>query len=126
MRVKDPGGEAGGGKPSTLEAGEACGIEEGLADMTSGCRRRPLARVPPVPPFPVPPRSVGQLAPAFRSRDENNPPSLGTPGLPSFTTSIIGGTCRSSNTHVTSVTGGVGGVEMASDTPEVVLQRGGF
>lgn len=72
MKYKDPGGEDGGGKPRTLGGWGACGIEEGLADTTSGCRRRPLARVLLVPPLPVPPRSVGQLAPAFRTRDENH------------------------------------------------------
>lgn len=69
MREKDPGGKA-----KHFGGWGACGIEEGLADVTGGCRRRPLARVLLVPPLPVPPYSVGWLAPAFRTRDENHPP----------------------------------------------------
>lgn len=69
MREKAPSGEADGAKPSTLEAVESVS----LTDVTSGCRRRPLTRVPLVPPLPVPLCPVGQLAPAFRTRDENHP-----------------------------------------------------
>lgn len=40
-------------------------------------------------------------------RVKNTSPSLGTPWLLPFTTNIVGGTCRSSNTPMTSIIGGL-------------------
>lgn len=121
MREKRPSGEADGAKPSTLKAVESAG----LTDVTSGCRRRPLTRVPLMPPLPVPlcmlaswllPLGLGmKTTPIPRDTKASILPSI--PSLVRLQElQYLCDLCHC----------GVSGVEMARDTPEVVLQWGKF